>query len=95
MKDTVLIEVTEREVINIGWNRHFKKNWWKLLPLPVVAFIALAFVAALIPDTWTWWLNVIASSPLLILFIWGYYRLFVIPQKAGKELWKQLREPKV
>ena len=86
MQDKVWIKATKKEVVNIGWNRHFKARWKRLLLPPVFAFVASIIATALT----TGWMQLVAV-PLLALFLWGYYELFTIPTKYGRALWEDLK----
>jgi len=87
MQDKAWIEATKKEVVNIGWSRHFRADWKRLLLPPIFAMVAFIIAMALT----TGWMQLVAL-PLLALFFWGYYELQTIPTKYGKALWEDLKQ---
>jgi len=86
----VFIEVTKREVESIGWSRHFRKNRWQLLYPMVITFVALVATTVILPVDMQGWLKAVILLPLAALFLWVYFRCFMVCQKAGKKLWEQI-----
>ena len=86
MQEKVWIEATKKEVVNIGWGRHFGANFWRLLLPPVFALVATIIATAVT----TGWMQLVAL-PLLALFLWGYWELYAIPRQYGEALWEDLK----
>lgn len=86
------VELTEKEVRELGYNRGLSRRRWKMLGLAILFLGAIVLVDYLEPESFNVWQQALLMLPVAIVFSYGFIRMFAAADKEGKALLKRLKE---
>lgn len=78
------VELSEREIRDIGENRWIGRHWKKTLLPWLVALLGMIGVGILLPEGMSIWLRGLCLAPAVIIFVALYTRWLVKMLKAGR-----------
>lgn len=86
----VWMELTEKEVKGLGYNRYFRKHW-KRMAAEVVIVLAVLLIIVALTDHWSNVYKSVALVPFVGVYFLAVWDIGRVPDKAGKQLWEEVK----